>query len=529
MKNRALPIVVSVCTAAMSALSVLSACSPKAKGKFLFEDLGNEVSIHTEIQRNYLEGNLNDVPNSSVNGKTEQSKPNAVKLEWDFSSDQLTANLFNIYFGEDKNLKTCKQYSSTSGELELYNLKIGTTYYYKVEAVCDEQTVTSSVQSFTTSALAPRNLFIDGVTNSRDLGGKITEDGGLVRQGLIYRTAELNKSGTKNDTITAAGKKTMLEDLGVRTEIDLRGNSSSDTGGITASPLGDSVNYVYAPMDWANISNLMLGNCQQIVKIFHILADESNYPVFYHCRIGTDRTGMLSILINGLLGVNEEELYRDHLFSNFGLIENQRVIDSGDENSVKNYMVFIKAYQGNSLAEKTYNCLASMGVPTADLDSVISIMKEDSGATAGKAVSLNATKFLADVGLSSTTASSTTYTPELYYSLNGTNGKNLKAKITASEATIADVYVYAQTSNVNNRFNESVKLTVNGTNVNLSSSTFYTLGCRAAAKSKWIPIKLASVNLVNGENEIAISEAIAGKGIDVSCVTVVPENGRITA
>ena len=39
-----------------------------------------------------------------------------------------------------------------------------------------------------------------------------------------------------------------------------------------------------------------------------------------HCSIGTDRTGVICFLINALLGVSEEDLYKDYLFSMFGMI-----------------------------------------------------------------------------------------------------------------------------------------------------------------------------------------------------------------
>ena len=45
---------------------------------------------------------------------------------------------------------------------------------------------------------------------------------------------------------------------------------------------------------------------------FAIFGNKDNYPIVMHCSIGTDRTGMLAFLINSLLGVSEEDLYKDY-------------------------------------------------------------------------------------------------------------------------------------------------------------------------------------------------------------------------
>ena len=107
------------------------------------------------------------------------------------------------------------------------------------------------------------------------------------------------------------------------------------------------------------------------MKVFSILSDKNNYPLIFHCNIGTDRTGMIAFLVNALLGVPEESLCRDYLFSNFGNIGGSRKID-GLKNSA--YYNAVQAAEGNSLREKTYNCLVDFGVPKEQLDSIISIL-----------------------------------------------------------------------------------------------------------------------------------------------------------
>jgi hypothetical protein len=47
-------------------------------------------------------------------------------------------------------------------------------------------------------------------------------------------------------------------------------------------------------------------------KIFSVLADASNYPVYVHCWGGADRTGTVVFLLSAILGVKAEDLFLDY-------------------------------------------------------------------------------------------------------------------------------------------------------------------------------------------------------------------------
>ena len=55
-------------------------------------------------------------------------------------------------------------------------------------------------------------------------------------------------------------------------------------------------------------------------QIFSLLAEEQNYPVYFHCLIGQDRTGTLAYLILGLLGVDFEDITKDYELSAFSAV-----------------------------------------------------------------------------------------------------------------------------------------------------------------------------------------------------------------
>lgn len=356
---------------------ILGAFGNKTQYTWSLTELGEEVDFHTEAQKNYLLGDVDNI-SAYAKGVAELSRPESVELSWKVTSTaetDLTVKEYTLEIAADNDFSDCWRYRTQETSYEVYNLQIATDYYWRVTSEFSDGTKSvSPLEVFSTTTIGPRNLYVDGITNVRDLGGWEREDGSRVKQGMIYRCGRLNESSASSPVveITEEGKRVMLDELGIWTEIDLRLVKNNEIGSITSSPLGDSVNYYACPMEW-NVSNILTNNVEMVKQVFAILSDEQNYPVIYHCNIGTDRTGLFAFLINGLMGVSEEDLYRDYLFSNFGNIGGSRST-SGIKNS---YVATIKNSEGSSLSEKIYNCLVKLGVPSADLDSVIELLSED--------------------------------------------------------------------------------------------------------------------------------------------------------
>lgn len=321
-----------------------------------------DLEIHTEAQISYLEGNY-DLIRSYAKGDKELSKPKAIKISWDSSKD---VKEFDFYLSKDADFKEYRLIETNIAQVELINLEIHTNYYWYVEYIHDQKKIRTEVETFRIDCHTPRNLDIDGITNARDLGGYKIGENKYTNQGLIYRTARFNeKDGTV--IITEKGIKEMVEVLKVKTELDVRQTEDGENGGINSSPLGDSVNYISVPMNTGG--NYLLLNISVLKDVFKVFGNEANYPIVLHCSIGTDRTGVISFLINALLGVAEEDLYKDYLFSMFGLINNNRMSSTIDK-----YIDMISTSDGSTLKEKTYNYLIDLGVEKADLDNLIGIM-----------------------------------------------------------------------------------------------------------------------------------------------------------
>jgi len=109
-------------------------------------------------------------------------------------------------------------------------------------------------------------------------------------------------------------KEYLLLCLGIKTDIDLR--SDRECYGMTGSPLGATVAWVHNSSS-AYQGLLTKEGKEAFTKSFKIFCDKKNYPIVFHCIAGQDRTGSLAFILNGLLGVDEEELYKDWETSGF--------------------------------------------------------------------------------------------------------------------------------------------------------------------------------------------------------------------
>ena len=67
-----------------------------------------------------------------------------------------------------------------------------------------------------------------------------------------------------------------------------------------------------------------------------IVAGNDDYAIYFHCRIGADRTGTLAYLLEGVLGVPTEYRHQDYeLTTFFGLRERTRYYSNKSDNYYK--------------------------------------------------------------------------------------------------------------------------------------------------------------------------------------------------
>ncbi len=260
---------------------------------------------------------------------------------------------------ETESFENARAFEPKSGSqsVSVPHLKTGTQYQYRITLYISNGAKVMTQSSFHT-ADTPRFLSVDGVVNVRDIGGWKTQSGKTIRQGLLYRGSELDGRVETDYQITSAGMDTMLDVLGIKTEMDLRGS------GYTGA-LGAQVNYLsYQALEYESI--LKENSTETVCRLFSDLSQPENYPVYMHCTYGMDRTGTVCFLLEALLGVGEEDLVREYELSAmyFGGINEER-FDA--------LLVELKRQPGGSLMEKAENYLLSAGVTRQQIDSIRTI------------------------------------------------------------------------------------------------------------------------------------------------------------
>ena len=301
--------------------------------------------------------------------------------------------------------------------------------------------------------------------NCRDMGGRTTYAGGKIKQGLIYRT-----SGSKFDNSTPSNdeaKDILINQLRVKTEINVA-NSTSNNVNLTGTKV-ENAYMAYGAVPYSNLAR----NSVRIRQVMDILADEANYPVFYHCRIGTDRTGITGVMINGLLGVPFNEVIQDYGYSNFAPIDNQRYPGKTPDNNgddICKYIDELLALPGANFQEQVYLALRMIGVPAAKLDKIIDIM------TSGTKATIPATAKIGEGdGLTSSVSKTekTDYkSPASYYAVPANGTISFRATTTAGKK---DVIVYlgytgSVSTSTSTKLSASLVLKIDGAEQEIAST-----------------------------------------------------------
>lgn len=263
-----------------------------------------------------------------------------------------------VELAENREFQNAKVHTlgSTEKTLELYNLKADTQYYYRIRVCFTNSVETWAGGSFVTEA-SPRILSIGGIRNVRDIGGWKAADGKTIRQGLLYRGTELDGANDEFK-LTEEGRQFMLEELKIRTDMDLRWSDEIPVG---IHALGDSVAHIY--YGTPQYTGVFLDSGKETIRrIFSDLADKDNYPIYLHCIYGRDRTGTVCALLEALLGVSKEDIRRDYQLSAL----HNRNIDSAFDG----FLTQLDTYEGQTIQDKTENYLLSIGVTEEEIASI---------------------------------------------------------------------------------------------------------------------------------------------------------------
>ena len=239
----------------------------------------------------------------------------------------------------------------------------------------ENQFIGKEYEQWITEDIPPRVLNVPGISNVRDFGGWKTEDGKRVRQGIIIRSGELNAKSYYNSPgrnfLDIRGQQILVKQLGIKTDIDLRWDS--EVQGMKQSPIGPEVSwkhYSWSLYQW-------IGNQPEketFFKIFRDLIERDNLPALVHCVYGKDRTGTLCFILQGILGVSDDDKLKDWEASAFWFNDMNFTHQKGIDGLIQ---WLSDTYSTDSI---NHDCVAyarSCGLTNDDIQAFRQLMLED--------------------------------------------------------------------------------------------------------------------------------------------------------
>ena len=399
------------------ALAVLSFAAPAVT--LIAPKDGAVVSLLSEKQRAFMRmpreeraAYFDDAqPKMEKEIKRYRSDPTPVKLSWDGKGP------FEVTVTKRGDKEPWFRETVASNSVEVWNLEIARTYDWTVcgGGECAKGT-------FSTEDQAPRLIRVPGVPNVRDLGGRVI-NGRRVKQGMAFRSSGLNNNantilytlgeikalekegklagmgelGAKYSAKLKAGKKLdrrslrliksmptkpgtarlteewrayMCEKLGIKTDLDLR--STRERFGMTCSPLGPGVKFITMKENYHGYAAVHSTGAEDTRMVLRVFLDRANYPIDFHCIGGADRTGTVATILHGILGLDDDEIWKDYQITAW----------QGGVNDAKHlgwFTSFVKSFdkfEGATLAERIQKYVLSLGFTQADIEKIREIMFE---------------------------------------------------------------------------------------------------------------------------------------------------------
>lgn len=288
----------------------------------------------------------------------------------------------------------------SAGDVTIYNCTPGATSKF-VLTNADGSIVQNGVIKPTGAC---RMIHMTNVDNIRDLGGWAC-DGGVVKYGKLFRGGEMY------GFLTDDGKQQALDMLGILKEIDLR--FAEDLNGRAESGFGPTVDMLWVDMTWNALTyQKSSGN---IKAIFDPLFDYviAGKPTYFHCSAGADRTGVVALICEAILGVSQSDCDKDYELSNFYTgVGTDADARRRDEAVWTREITYLNTYSGATFREKTMNFLLSCGITLEKINAFRAAMIDGTPtALTADIASYTITKTLNGVTVDNSAASAKQYQP----------------------------------------------------------------------------------------------------------------------
>ena len=192
--------------------------------------------------------------------------------------------------------------------------------------------------------------------NVRDLGGWAC-DGGKVKYGMMFRGGDID----------ATDRNVLVDQCGVRAELNLRGKNDANYTPPTSSILGTDILY-YIPdiYQWYSIANKTVWRGMLRFAFDCVL---HNQPVYFHCSAGADRTGTFACVIEALLGVSQSDIDKDYELTCFYTgTSTDALARRRNESDWTGLINQINALPGSTFRDKVVGWVATLGFTAAEIN-----------------------------------------------------------------------------------------------------------------------------------------------------------------
>ena len=188
--------------------------------------------------------------------------------------------------------------------------------------------------------MKPNILPLEKVCNPRDLGGYVGYQGRKVKMHRLLRTGKISNITRHDQEFLLNYGLTKIIDLRSPTECDHCPDSKIPGVEHFCIPISVDDNTKGGKKDLTQVfatyrqdqyagfrmmcerykSHVLKEHAQHSLhKILELLANTEKGAVLYHCSEGKDRTGLVTVVLLDLLGVDMETIRQDYLYSNYML------------------------------------------------------------------------------------------------------------------------------------------------------------------------------------------------------------------
>lgn len=275
------------------------------------------------------------------------------------ANSAITVYEYNSDANHDYTNDTPITYLYTTSNGEIYNMIPGKIYHW---VKTNDTTVSGNVQATNTI----RTLYVSNARNIRELGGlpvDVDNNGtidGYTKYGMLFRGERLYTANehpyTGSGTNTNA---TELANLGAVYELDLRGSGENQSDVTLATKQLQSITHYRPDTDATRIRAALRYAMNSVI---------AGNPVYFHCTYGADRTGTVAYMLEGLLGVPDENRTEDFELSTFfGIVPRNRyfsIEDASNRNDPYKW-TYLKGKLPDT--ESIYNWFTNNGATTEDV------------------------------------------------------------------------------------------------------------------------------------------------------------------